>query len=260
MRLLRRARRAVSTRLEVLKSGKEPLSLSEVSEGRGILYIAFGKRYVDEAIQSRSSVRSVSQLPAAIITDDVNHPGLGQFDFIIQKPFKHPRVKVEYLSLSPFERTLYLDSDTFVLEDPTPVIDLLEKFDVVAAHDYARFRKKWAQKYRKYRQIPEAFSEVNGGVLGYRLPQALPMLERWVSEYSANYRISKWDQPSLRVALYEVDARLYIMPPEWNLRSASIRQKNISAPEFAGKPLAFRPRILHWHGASPDRVSESQPW
>ena len=231
-----------------------------MSGERGILYIAFGTRYVEEAIRSWRSVRNVSQLPAAIITDDVNAPGLETFDLVIQKPFKHPRVKVEYLALTPFEKTLYLDSDTFVLEDPTPVIELLGKFDVVATHDYARFREKWAKTYRNYKIIPEAFSEVNGGVLGFRLPNALPVLEKWLSEYSANYRISKWDQPSLRVALFESDVRLYIMPPEWNLRSASIREKNISAPEFAGKPLAFRPRILHWHGASPNRIEDAQPW
>ena len=69
---------------------------------------------------------------------------------------------------SPYDLTIFLDTDTVINHDITDMFDILETFDLVAAHDLARKRKKYSEAIPEYGRIPYSFSEVNTGVLAYR--------------------------------------------------------------------------------------------
>ena len=61
---------------------------------------------------------------------------------VLIKP-QHIRSKVDFITSSPFKKTLYLDSDTVVVRDITDIFDSLDRFDVAVTHDYARKRTKY---------------------------------------------------------------------------------------------------------------------
>lgn len=94
---------------------------------KGILYIATAEEYTEEAQQSAVSVRESNEdLQIALITDqeDVG----GTFDEVIDLPHPdHCNVdKVSNLHRSPYDKILYLDTDTYLCRDLRPIFDYLE--------------------------------------------------------------------------------------------------------------------------------------
>lgn len=211
--------------------------------------MAFGEKFVAEAIHSVRSLQQHSPaLPAVLYT---NAPIQGApFDEVRVVEVGHFRAKVDLLGQSPFERTLYLDSDTRVVHDLRDVFDVLGKFDVAMAHDFARKRQTMASVIPEYAAIPYAFSEFNGGVILYgRTPGAVRFLESWRERFHQfKDRTRGWDQPALRVAAWESGARILTLPPEFNVRSAAVRRRVAKSVATGANPGVMVPRVLHWHG------------
>jgi lipopolysaccharide biosynthesis glycosyltransferase len=84
----------------------------------------------------------------------------------------HIRAKLDLLAQSPFDESLYLDSDTRVVYDLRDVFDVLDRCDVAMCHDFARKRSTMAQLVPEYAAIPYAFPEFNGGVILYSRSEA----------------------------------------------------------------------------------------
>ena len=67
--------------------------------------------------------------------------------------------RIPRLASSPYERTLFLDSDTYVCGGPlTGAFDLLDEFDIALAHAPLRAIPEVAG-------VPDAFPEYNAGVI-----------------------------------------------------------------------------------------------
>ncbi len=138
----------------------------------GVLYVACGATYIRVAVRSARSVRRHSpNLGIHLFADLQNHP---QFDFDrdafpftstarIQDP--HRRSKVDYMVRTPFDRTLYLDTDTLVMADVQDMFRLLERFDFAASHAHRRNDPSRLGTWRI--EIPRAFPQANAGVLLY---------------------------------------------------------------------------------------------
>ena len=47
---------------------------------------------------------------------------------------------MDFISQSPFKKTIYLDSDTLVVRNISDMFDVLDRFDVAVTNDYARKR------------------------------------------------------------------------------------------------------------------------
>lgn len=113
------------------------------------------------------------------------------------------------------ERLLYLDSDTYVI-DPVPELwELLERFDLAAAHAPGR------QTAPTVERIPETFPEFNIGVIAQRNNGPVKRLWRDVlgriTTHFDNYGNN--DQAPLREALWNnQEVRLAVLPPEYNCR------------------------------------------
>ena len=212
---------------------------------RGVVYVAFGDRFVAEAVHS---VRSLQQrcpgLPAVLFTDRPL-PG-APFDEVRVAEVGHIRAKVDLLAQSPFDESLYLDSDTRVVYDLRDVFDVLDRCDVAMCHDFARKRQTMAQLVPEYAAIPYAFPEFNGGVILYsRSEAARRFLELWQQRFHQYREQTRgWDQVSLRVAAWESRARVLTLPPEFNVRSEAVKRR-VAKQRMPGVMV---PRVLHWHG------------
>lgn len=213
----------------------------------GIIYIAFGKRYVNEAIYSATSVKSFAPISTTIFTDiDVKDSCFDQV--VIIKP-EHKRAKVDFLSHTPYDRTLYLDSDTRIVHDISDLFELLDRFDFAGAHDQARKSYHWGKKIPDYHAIPYPFPEYNGGVMLYKKsPKTDAFLELWRHHFYKNRELTNGkDQASLRIALWNSDISIHTLPFEYNVRSDRIRQIVRKRSQQPGEEGLMQPRILHWH-------------
>lgn len=210
----------------------------------GILYVATGERHLREAAHSAASARRIHpELPLALFTSPEDHTAHQDW---LRKTFHrieiHPqpvfsfRDKIQPLFLSPFRRTLFLDTDTEILGRVDDVFDLLGSFPLCYCRDTTRYNLPALA-------VPAAFSEPNTGVLAFASGELTSRLfERWLRRYDegltrheshhgsgAGYH----DQPSFREVLYETAFPHYVLPEEYNLRGY--------AKWFAGA----RVRILH---------------
>jgi len=97
---------------------------------QGALYIAFGERHKAEARRSIASLRRASPaLPIAVITDRAWEIDPLPDRFLIRRCVEGVMSKNTYAYDSPFEETLYLDTDTVVAKDVTPIFGLLQHYD-----------------------------------------------------------------------------------------------------------------------------------
>ena len=101
----------------------------------GVLYVAVGNRYyVDQALISKRSIERFCDIQFAIVTDlEIDS---SEWDHVIPYNVKvklnannYMIPKLYGLKNTPFVRTLFLDSDTFILSDISTVFGLLDRFD-----------------------------------------------------------------------------------------------------------------------------------
>lgn len=217
---------------------------------KGITYIAFGKKYISEAIHSAKSVKLHNpDLSICIFTDcEIKSP---YFDSITVIKPSHRRPKVDYLFQSPYEYTLYLDSDTEVLSDISQIFDVLEKFDLAAAYDHNRKRTRPSTLIPAYDAIPYTFPEFNSGVLAFRKTEETQRFFHSWQEHFYRYQEESHglDQPSFRIALWNSNLRLHVLPFEFNVRD----QKLLHRLDKTERDF-LSPRIFHWHGLDRPRL------
>ena len=200
----------------------------------GVIYSATGQKFVDEAVRSARSLKQVMpDLPVTLYTDLTEVPD-GVFDVIeiIEHPHYSTRDKIQPLCDPPYQRTLYIDTDTYIAEPFYEVFDALQRFDIIFTHAPGRYRTK-------FEEIPDCFTEPNGGLIGVnRNQRALKAMDSWKLEYERQLEATpnnKSDQGVLRKAIYQSDASIYVMPPEYNFRC--------EMPAFLGARL--KAKILH---------------
>ena len=96
---------------------------------RGVLYMAYGAPARAEAEKSMRSLHRHNDLPTFIVNEVVcqNVHGVPKEGYYAgRRAFLPGRVKPNFAKLTPFDMTLYLDADTRVMGDLTPIFSLLE--------------------------------------------------------------------------------------------------------------------------------------
>jgi hypothetical protein len=198
---------------------------------RGAVYVAVGDRYRQEAADSAKSLKAqMPGLPVALFTDEEGDASaLGPFDVVAEmdEVAGNRLDKIRHLDRAPFERALFLDTDTYVCAPLDDVFALLDRFDIALAHAARRTH----EHYPPLPGVPDAFPEFNSGVIAFRnAPGAGAAFAAWADLYvralgSAWYRrhretrpFTLQDQHHLRKALYESDLRIATLPPEYNCR------------------------------------------
>src|SRR3989344_5140172 len=217
---------------------------------RGVIYIATGDKSIKEALYSAKSLKLKSpQLEITLYTDqEVKERGL--FTEIIRIPniFKDTTKflgKIKILQNSPYQKTLYLDSDTYILEDITELFVLLEKFDIAMAHAKQRnYLKEISPRYRG--GMPESYPEHNTGVILYKNNKIVKKLfEDWERFYINNP--VPHDQPGLREALWKNALKIATLAPEYNLKRRDLPKKDLK--RWRIDQLRSKIKIAHLHEA-----------
>ena len=213
---------------------------------RGVFYIAFGKNFIKEVILSAESVKqNCGDIHITLFSDkEVESEFIDDCKVI---DVQHIRPKVDYISESPYEQTIFLDSDTIVDHDITEMFDLLDKYEFAICHDLARKRENVSKLIPEYNEVPYAFSEVNPGVMVFsKTDNVMNFFENWKKLF---YKyISSWpyEQPTFRTALWQSDVNFYIMPPEFNVRDDRVREKAVRMHHEFGEDH-LKARIYHMH-------------
>ena len=234
-----------------LKAFSKKNSIGRIRDNKscGFIYIAFGENYFNEALKSAEILKEFSNYPIHIFTDqkDIGNYAKKIFSSISVVPITHKRSKVDYIHMSPFDNTIYLDSDIVVVDFIDDLFELLKKFDVLATLDTARKRENIAKKIKQYEEIPYAFGELNGGFLAFNKSIRDNVLNNWPNIFYKYFVETKgWDQPSLRILLWIHNVSLFILPPEYNVRSKDLLSKIKNNKVLLGKNH-MKPRIYHMH-------------
>lgn len=218
---------------------------------KGVLYIFYGDpKYKNEAIVSAQSLKKFCSDIHITAFSDAKFESQYFDDVVLVKP-TGVRSKVDYIWDSPYEETLFLDSDVIINRDISDLFSILVKFDLGVAHDLARKREKYSKMMPEYKAIPYSFSEVNTGVISFKKNERTRELFELWKKYYGRYQkrlfsSCPWDQPSFRISLWKSSASFYIFPQEYNIRSLANREKqNKFHHEFGEEHLA--PRIYHMH-------------
>jgi hypothetical protein len=202
----------------------------------GVIHVATGADYLELAVASAESLRQSNPgLTLELFTDRDEVPE-GLWDAVHPVPRLHARAKLECMALSRFERTLYLDCDTLVVGDLGDMFTLLERFEMALAHDVRRASGLIREGLEE--ATPYGFPQMNSGVVLYRRsPRVLAFLKEWARRFHAS-GVTR-DQVVLKDMLWQSDLRLYVLPPEYNLRRVTVLD--------AWEPLDAEVKIIHSH-------------
>ncbi len=142
----------------------------------GVIYFAYGKKYLDEAIFSASSLKKHNPgLQVTLFTNSSN--GISDkevFDNIIvpQENFHPFKMKIYAMLNSPYEQTLFLDTDTKIINDVT------EPFFNLHTNDIAIAGMRWLNEDRTFKAFEKLSDELPGqhiyntGVIYYKKSDA----------------------------------------------------------------------------------------
>jgi len=178
----------------------------------GILYVAIGEEHYLEAITSANSVKEQMDASITLVSDRIKVDNVFDELITMQVEGYSPECKIQAASLSPYDKTLMLDTDTYVVADVN--FDMLDRFDVAAVFEPSR--GGWPTS----RPVPDCFPEFNSGVLGFKKCKVVDkLLADWLRSWKETG--ARGDMGALREALYYSNARLCVLPPEYNYRFSS---------------------------------------
>lgn len=180
---------------------------------RGFVYVATGDKYVAEAAQSAASLRVHHRDPVVLFTD--RPCGNSVFDHVVVIP-NLPKAAEAKLVIrdTPFDRFIYLDSDTLVLGSFEEIFQLLEAFDVCVPAALGGY-------HYTIPEVSHAFREPSTSMIGFRRSApVIDFFERWRVRFDQYRDVMgrEWDQRSFRHAAYEDrQLRVCFLGDEWCL-------------------------------------------
>lgn len=232
---------------------------------RGAVYGVSGLPWCAETLVSAKSLKRVMPgLPLELHIDRNTQSKLPEhinleeyFDYVeVYDEFDHWRgPKFSAMLSTRFKQNLYLDGDTFVTGPIDELFEVLEQFDITAAHAPQRIHPKSISSglYDVIPPVPDIFPEFNAGVVSYRNNEQVRLvIEEWLRlfELGRNGVGYTMDQPAMRSALYHSQLRIHTLLPEYNLRA--------DIPNIIKGPA----KIIHAHGklAKIAQHVNTKPW
>ena len=185
----------------------------------GYLYIAIGRRYVLEAQQSARSLKKHTKYPLCLVTDDTTFTSDFFDQIIIAKLPGDFIAKIIGMALTPFERTIYLDNDTFVCSPVDELFSVLDFFEMSMLpfsflHSYSFFERYNPSFKIKYERV---IPEYHLGVVVYKTTETVKnLLADWLVMHEQMH--IKSDASSFRETYFNYirDVRIAPLPFEYN--------------------------------------------
>jgi hypothetical protein len=209
-----------------------------MTENCGFVYVATGEGYLKEALLSASSLRAVMPNASICLITDVTSPmPSGLFDTVRLETevCRNPIDKLRSIDC-PYERVIFLDTDTYVCGDLSELFDLLDRFDLALLQENHR---GWDYTLAG---VPSSFPEYNTGVIVFRRSAAVRSLfETWRKNYDELRQSQELrnDQPAFRQALYFSELRVATLPSEFHFLG--------NVPNYA----MWEIRLVHGRGNLP---------
>ena len=174
---------------------------------KGILYIAIGDKYKEEAVRNITRTREVwPEIPVTYREVDYSQPVMNQ--------------RIKALMEYHYDQTLYLDTDTYLVEPVPELFEVLDNFDIALAH------APWRVAY-PIDDVPDCFPEFNCGVMAFNWSEAIKTIfSAWTWAFAEDYETRKdeqvvgWfpSQPTFRKLLYRSNLRIATLTSEYNWR------------------------------------------
>lgn len=217
---------------------------------RGVVYVGIGVSHLEEALFSaRSMAKHMPDLPILLFTDqDCSNP---IFDRIVKVDLDSYDRSLHMRALmgSPFQQTVFLDTDTLACCPFPEIFRLLDQMDVAGV-----LSPKVLPVFRRD-GAPSCFPQYNAGLLLVRRSEATSrFLDRWLGLYLEDMAVgmdlypasSRCNrafvhcQPSLRQALYESPVRIATLPQEYNYRFDHATRLNGEVKIIHGQPSKLK--------------------
>jgi hypothetical protein len=193
---------------------------------QGYLYIAIGSKYIEEASISAKSLRRVDpNARITLVTDQAIQEDV--FDNVIIHPDTVTNwreglsYKVRHIyESSPYEKTFFVDSDTYFYESCTELFDLLDYFELCMALAHGDSHAASVNNKRL-----SACHPYNTGIILYKKNAKNDALfKTWQSLYDTKLKENQLtgkesDQTAFMEALLQSDSRVYVLPDIWNART-----------------------------------------
>jgi len=202
-----------------------------------ILYCAYGKKYLSEALDFASRTRKCIDRDVKLILDtdqNLNEKDtqISPFDYVNTSKnfdkFKTTDLKygckiqsmIDICKHEDFDRFLFLDTDAYIVNSKAlEVFDLLDHYDIAMSHAPIRHSTWTPEKTRGNMDpiVPSCFPEFNTGVIVFK-KNCVDFLQEWLNLYMSSSIIQVHDQASCRRIAYFTDLRIATLPEEYNFR------------------------------------------
>lgn len=184
----------------------------------GYIYIAIGEMFCHEAEQSCRSLKRFTCYPVVLITDQQDYTTV-YFDNVIYASDlgRSFEVKITGMMRSPFERTVFLDTDTFVCAGIDSIFEFLDYFDFAMTLDmHGHSTSFWKQYQPEYPiKLKDTLHEFNTGVVGFK--QSAVVNEFFNTWLQTHRELGMYaDMPTFREAYLKKPVRVGILPHEYN--------------------------------------------
>lgn len=198
----------------------------------GVIYVAIGAKYIREAEHSARSLKRVSpHVDIAVVTDQAD-ADTGLFRHIISADRSHDGTatyaardhgnyfhKIGLMALTPFDRTIFLDTDTYVARPIDGLFSLLEHYDLLATPgSNAECDFEFERRDPPFNSVPKEFGDYNTGFLAYRSNEGVKkFFQDWQDNFNTHVRhLTSNDQPAFRLTLFQSSLRHHTLMPHFN--------------------------------------------
>lgn len=224
---------------------------------RGFLFLAWGDKYLLEAVSASRYLRMHNSEPICLITDQEPAASIAShFDILIVKDLQGDYSDKVQIRNSPFQLTIFLDTDILCCRPLTELFDILNHFDIAVTFTEGG-------NHYSIPGVPSIFHEPSAGLIAWRQSNSTAKLfDHWASWYATiekeNVFWGAWDQRSLRAALYFSDVRISPIPDRFQFYTyrpnivegeiAAIHGRNVSesllkSANYTGRLRVWIPRV-----------------
>jgi hypothetical protein len=200
---------------------------------QGAVYIITqDRRYVDLLLTSAASLkRAMPELPITVFSQFPVESAYFERVIPVEPTQDGFYDKTRLIRQMPYERTLFIDADTYVVEPVPELFSMLDRFDCAATHE-EYLNTDWFDRYPRP-DIPASFPEFNTGIMALKRSERMDrFLQHWGELYQSflneepdrripDQRIQVQhinDQPFFRVAAYFGDIRIATLTREYNCK------------------------------------------
>ncbi len=186
----------------------------------GYLYIATGENFINEALRSASSLKKVDKnAHITLITNKEIENDL--FEQIIIKSFHKNNwkegllYKVKNIYASPYQKTFFIDTDTYFCDNCRELFKLLDYYDLLLSQApcsdaMVKINEKFLKGYFSY----------NTGVILFKKNQQNSLFfENWLKIFEKKLGLYHQDQPAFMEALLTSKSRVYTLQVIYNART-----------------------------------------